>query len=105
MLASAFAYGKGVLPVAMLKAQAMDPVRKAIAIEAQAFVQRQDLDRLTPGLKEPAKKIIDWWVDAVAKEAELEEAARASTTTVDIAGLELASSIFVPNASNAQNAA
>ena len=41
----------------------------------------------------------------MAKEAELEEAARASTTTVDIAGLELASSIFVPNASNAQNAA
>ena len=33
----------------------MDPVRKAIAIEAQAFVQSHDLDRLTPGLKEPAK--------------------------------------------------
>ena len=73
----------------------MDPVRKAIAVEAQAFVHRKDLERLNPELQEPAKKIIDWWIAAVAKEAELEAAARANETSADTVGLELASNIFV----------
>ena len=40
-----------------------------------------------PELKEPAKKILDFWIEAVAKEAELAAAATTATPTTDDADL------------------
>lgn len=75
LIATAIEYGAGVLPVGMFKAKNMAQVRVAIGVEATAFLQRNDLDLLTTELKAPAKKLLDWWVDALAKEAELAVAA------------------------------
>ena len=37
-------------------------------------------------MKQPAKKILDFWMEAVAKEAELAAATTAATPTADGAG-------------------
>ena len=83
LLATAIAYGAGVLPVGMFTAKKMADVRQAIAVEAKAFLQRNDLSRLKSEMKEPAKKMLDFWIEAVAKEAELAAAATAATPTHD----------------------
>ena len=67
-------------------------VRTAIAIEAKAFLQRGDVARLPEPLRAPAKKIFDWWIEAVAKEV-----ADADTCGVrlvlDVGGSRMASGV------------
>ena len=81
MLASAIEYGRGVLPSKMLQAKNMKDVRLAVASESRAFLQRGDLAKLPEALRDPAKKIFDWWITAVDQEIAADAATNATATT------------------------
>ena len=68
------------------------------ASESRAFLQRGDLAKLPEALRDPAKKIFDWWITAVDEEIAADAATNANATTTTTSE-GLGGSIFLQTAS------